>query len=171
MGRKELENLSKERLIELIEAYSKNWLAIDGAWFQAVERAGGMDEAMARDVDAWKVFTVAEARRIKKFLGLPEHPGLEGLAQALLLRFYSNINEDDLVCDGGKLVYRNVTCFVQDARRKKGLEYHPCKPVGIVEYGDFARVIDERIVCRCLSCYPDLTDQTCRCSWEFQLEE
>lgn len=66
MGRKELENLTKSQLIELIEAYSKNWLAMDGAWFQAVEKAGGMDEAMARDIDAWKVFTVAEARRIKK---------------------------------------------------------------------------------------------------------
>ncbi|MEE0796579.1 MAG: DUF6125 family protein [Anaerovoracaceae bacterium] len=170
MGRKELENLTKSQLIELIEAYSKNWLAIDGAWFQAVEKAGGMDEAMARDIDAWKVFTVAEARRIKKFLGLPERPGLQGLADALLLRFYSNINEDDIAISGNTLIYKNVTCFVQDARRKKGMEYHPCKSLGIIEYGDFAKTIDDRITCRCLSCYPDVTDETCRCSWEFTLK-
>lgn len=41
-----LEKLSKEELIRLIEGYSKNWLAMDGVWFQSVERKFGMDEAM-----------------------------------------------------------------------------------------------------------------------------
>lgn len=72
-----LKNLSHDELIELIRIYSKNWLAMDGAWFQAVERSRGMDEAMFMDAEAWKVFTVAEARRIKKFLKLPEQAGLE----------------------------------------------------------------------------------------------
>lgn len=35
---KELLNLSKNELIDYIEDISKNWLAIDGTWFQAVER-------------------------------------------------------------------------------------------------------------------------------------
>lgn len=80
-------NFTKEELIKLIEIYSKNWLAMDGAWFQSVERKYGMDEAMYHDREAWKVYTVAEARRIKAFLGLPERAGLDGLAQALQLRF------------------------------------------------------------------------------------
>ena len=78
-----LENMSREELIQLIRIYSKNWLAMDGAWFQAVEKNRGMDEAMLMDSEAWKVFTVAEARRIKKFLRLPEQAGLDGLAKAL----------------------------------------------------------------------------------------
>ena len=78
-----LESLSRDQLLELIAIYSKNWLAMDGVWFQSVERKYGMDEAMYHDVEAWRRFTVTEARRIKKFLGLPERPGLEGLAQAL----------------------------------------------------------------------------------------
>ena len=41
-----LKNYSKEQLIELIEGYCKNWLAMDGVWFQSVERKYGMDEAM-----------------------------------------------------------------------------------------------------------------------------
>ena len=46
---KELKKLSKEQLIELAEIYSKNWLACDGLWFQAVERRHGMDGAMDCD--------------------------------------------------------------------------------------------------------------------------
>ena len=32
-----LKDYSKEQLIELIENYCKNWLAMDGVWFQSVE--------------------------------------------------------------------------------------------------------------------------------------
>ncbi|MEG0324869.1 MAG: DUF6125 family protein [Raoultibacter sp.] len=39
------------------------------------------------------------------------------------------------------------------------------------EYEGFARTLDERIVCECLSCFPDITDETCSCSWKFTLVE
>lgn len=169
-----LETLSKEKLIELLEIYSKNWLADDGAWFQTIEKRHGMDEAMICDIEAWKIFTVAEARRIKKFLNLEKNAGLEGLAQALRLRFYANINQDEIIFEkeNGKkiLIYKNVDCFVQTARAKKNLPYHPCKPVGLEEYSGFARVIDERIVCECVSCFPEITDETCCCFWKFYLK-
>ena len=215
MNNKELlASFSKDQLIELIGIYSKNWLAMDGVWFQSVERKFGMDEAMFHDVEIWKRFTVTEARRIKAFLHLEEHPGLEGLATALRLRFYGSINEDsvELIYDNpenadgpgdgeqtgepeaqenagcqkapdnadgpsaskntnapkaSRLVYTMVDCRVQTARAKKGMEFHPCKPVGEVEYSGFAKEIDDRIVCRCLSCYPDITDTGCCCKWEF----
>ena len=48
-------------------------------------------------------------------------------------------------------------CRVQSARRRKGMPFHPCKPVGCIEYSGFARTIDDRIECRCLSCYPEVT--------------
>ena len=188
MNNKELlASFSKDQLIELIGIYSKNWLAMDGVWFQSVERKFGMDEAMFHDVEIWKRFTVTEARRIKAFLHLEEHPGLEGLATALRLRFYGSINEDsvELIYDdpenadgpsaskntnapkASRLVYTMVDCRVQTARAKKGMEFHPCKPVGEVEYSGFAKEIDDRIVCCCLSCYPDITDTGCCCKWEF----
>ena len=172
-----LETLTREELIELIGIYSKNWLAMDGFWFQSVERKLGMDEAMFHDVEIWKRFTVTEARRIKAFLKLEEHPGLEGLAKALQLRFYGNINDDTIeIAEDGKtgrqhLIYTMVDCRVQTARSRKGLEFHPCKPVGVEEYSGFARTIDDRIRCRCLSCYPDITDAACCCKWVFRIEE
>ena len=170
MGNKALEQYTKEDLIRLIELYSKNWLALDGVWFQAIESKRGMDEAMQHDIEAWKRYTVIEARRIKQFLGLPEHPGLEGLAAALPLRFYGNLNQHELVLEGDKLIYRNIDCRVQAARRRKGMPYHPCKQVGIEEYSGFAKTIDDRIHCRCLSCYPDCDENADGCTWEFSME-
>ncbi len=169
MKNPELEKLSKDELIRLIEEYSKNWLALDGVWFQSVEKRDGMDAAMYHDAHAWDRFTVIEAKRLKAFLGLPEHPGLEGLERALSLRFYANLNEAVFERSPGKLVYTMKKCRVQTARERKAMPYHPCKPVGELEYAGFAKAIDERISCRCLSCFPDVTDPACCCKWEFTL--
>ncbi len=170
-NRPTLEALSKDQLIDLIDIYSKNWLALDGVWFQSVEGKLGMDEAMYHDREAWRRFTVIEAGRIKAFLGLEEHPGLEGLAKALRLRFYANLNTDSLEISGNTMVYSMVECRVQTARRRKGMPFHPCRSVGIIEYGEFARAIDDRITCECLSCFPDITDESCCCRWKFTLGE
>lgn len=165
-----LEKLSKDELIEIIEMYSKNWLATDGVWFQSVERKFGMDEAMFHDGEAWKRFTVTEARRIKEFLKLGENSGLDGLEKALKLRFYANINKCEYIRSENKLVYRAVECLVQTKRAQKNMPFHPCKSVGIIEYTGFAREIDNRISCKCLSCYPDVADESCCCAWEFKIE-
>ncbi len=166
-----LNELSKEQLIELIEIYSVNWLAMDGVWFQSIERKLGMDEAIYHDKEAWSRFTVIEAQRIKKFLNLPDNSGLNGLKKALSLRFYANINKDETVIEGNTLIYSAIDCRVQRARERKGMEFHPCKSVGIIEYSEFAKVIDSRFDCKCVSCYPDITDSSCCCKWQFTLIE
>ncbi len=163
--------LTKDELIELIGIYSKNWLAMDGVWFQSVERKSGMDEAMYHDAEAWRRFTVIEAKRIKKFLKLGDNSGVDGLAKALRLRFYANINEDRIIVSDNSLIYSAVDCRVQTARKRKGMELHPCKSVGIIEYSGFAKVIDSRFECECLSCYPDITDDSCCCIWKFTLND
>ena len=76
LTKEELDKLTREQLISLLLDDSKNVIAMDGVWFQAIEKEQGMDSAMHFDEEAWKVYTKAEARRIKKFLGLEEHCGL-----------------------------------------------------------------------------------------------
>ena len=164
-----LDALSREQLCELIELYAKNWLALDGVWFQSIEQKLGMDEAMEHDERAWERFTVIEANRIKHFLALPDRPGLEGLARALRLRFYASLNKDEIIHEADSLLYRAVECRVQTARARKGMAFHPCKRGGMTEYAGFARSIDERIECECISCFPDITDKTCCCAWRFTL--
>lgn len=165
-----LQSLAKEELIRLIEVHSKNCLAMDGVWFQSIENKFGMDEAMEHDLNAWSRFTRIEAQRIKEFLKLPDDSGFEGLKEALALRFYANINEYEILTDKDALIYRTLDCRVQNARKRKGMEFHPCKPVGIIEYSGFAKVIDRRLECEALSCYPDIKDSTCSCAWKFTLE-
>ena len=164
-----LNRFSREELLKLIEIYSKNWLAMDGVWFQSVEKEYGMDSAIRHDENAWKRFTVIEAKKIKEFLTLPERAGIEGLEQALRLRLYANINGDQITTEGNTLIYRTMDCRVQNARKRKGMEFHPCKSVGLIEYSGFAKVIDDRFECEAISCYPEITDNSCNCAWRFTL--
>ncbi len=166
-----IRSMTKEQLLELMEIDAKDSVALDGVWFQSVERKFGMDEAMYHDEEAWKRFSPVEARRLKKFLGLGEHPGLEGLAKALPLHIVDRANKCEVIEEEGRVINRVIDCRVQSARSRKGMEFHPCKYAAIYEYSCFASAIDDRIECRCLSCYPDVTDETCSCSWEFTLKD
>ena len=146
-----LESLSREQLLELLSIYSKNWQAMDGVWFQSVEGKYGMEEAMYHDVEAWKRFTVTEARRIKKFLNLPEYPGLEGLEQALQFRFYANLSHYQAHLARGTLCC-TVCWSAVSSRPAPGKTWGctACKPAGLAEYAGFAKTIDGRITCQCL---------------------
>lgn len=167
-----LDSLTREELIELLEITAKDLIALDGTWFQSLEREQGMDTAMEHDRGAWRSFVPSEARRLKKLLKLPDGCGLVGLAAALPLRCTSLANEWEIRWedDGSALVFRITDCRVQNARARKGMEFHPCKSVGELEYAGFAAALDDRIRCECVSCFPDVTDSTCNCAWRFWVE-
>ena len=164
-----LDALTREELVELLEITAKDLIALDGTWFQSLEREQGMDTAMEHDRAAWRRFVPSEARRLKKLLDISDRCGLEGLAEALPLRCTSLANEWEILWEDDALVFRITDCRVQNARARKGMPFHPCKRVGLVEYAGFAKVIDERIECECLSCYPDTNDDSCCCAWRFTL--
>lgn len=167
---KEISDFSKAELIELLRDAAVNWLAHDGLWFRAVEDKFGLEAAMALDGKAWEKFTVLEARRIMKRLGLAEGGGIPALVQALKLRLYAHINvQETSEVTAERLVFRMRGCRVQEARERQGLAAFPCKPVGIIEYSGFARTIDPRIQTRCLTCPPDPKPEDTWCAWEFSL--
>lgn len=169
---KEVKDLSKQELIELLTDASKNWLAHDGLWFQAVEKELDMDMAIELDKRAWERFTVIEAKRIMKRLGMEPGGGIPALIQALKFRLYAHINVQEIAEQSPThCVFNMNKCRVQDARKRRGLPDFPCKPVGIVEYSGFAKTIDPRIETECLCCPPDPHPPDVYCSWRFTLKE
>jgi len=171
-GIKEIGDFTKGELIELFRDAAVNWLAHDGLWFRAVEERFGLEAAMELDAKAWEKFTVLEAKRIMKRLGLKEGGGIPALIQALKLRLYAQINAQEIgEVTADRLVFRMISCRVQEARERQGLAAFPCKPVGIVEYSGFARTIDPRIETRCLTCPPNPKREGTWCAWEFTLKK
>jgi len=168
--RDKLRQLSKDELIDLLEDAAKNWLAHDGLWFLAAERKFDMETAIELDTRAWEKFTVVEARRIMRRLGIEPDGGLDALEKALGYRLYAHLNVQETIrVNERTLIFRMNDCRVQSARKRKGLPDFPCKPVGLVEYAGFARTIDPRIHTRCIACPPDAHPDDYWCAWEFTL--
>jgi hypothetical protein len=165
-----IEELSREDLIKLVRVYARNWLAHDGCWFLAAEEQYGLETAMQLDAKSWERFAVAEARRIMKEFEIPANGGLAALKRALQLRLYAAINRQEIeIPNNNTMIFRMLECRVQQARREKGLPAFPCKPVGIVEFSNFARTVDERIHTRWINCPPD-PGSSSSCSWEFSID-
>ena len=165
----QIKNLLHQELLKLIEVYAKNWLAHDGCWFLAAEEKYGMDTAMELDAKSWERFAVSEARRIMKEFDIPSNGGLKALAKAFQYRLYAAINKQEIEwLDNNTMIFKMIECRVQKARRQKNLPDFPCKQVGIVEFGQFAKTIDPGIKTKCIACPPDeVTDFFC--AWEFTL--
>ena len=164
-------NMSKAELETFVENLSLNWLAEDGIWFQAVEAKKGMLDAKRCNDSCWAWFSPFEAWSIKRFLNLPEYPGIEGLKEALQLRLYAKINVQTILDESpSSIVFKMNDCRVQSARKSKKLDNYPCKSAGLVEYTSFASAIDSRIRTECLGCPPDEHPEEWYCAWRFSID-
>ena len=164
--------MPEAELEALKEGVAVNWLANDGVWFQAVEKAYGMFDAKRCNDSCWGQFSPLEAWSAKRLLKLGAHPGLEGLKLALGYRMYAAINKQEIVEESAdSFVFRMVDCRVQSARKRKGLEDYPCKSAGVVEYRSFADSVDSRIRTECIACPPDIHPEGWYCSWRFTISE
>lgn len=165
-----IDRLSKDDKLKLCTYIAKNWLAQDGVWFQAVENIYGMNDAKRCNDSTWARFSPFEAWSVKRFLELPDAPGLNGLETALNFRMYGMINiQSSRYIDDNTLIFEMNECRVQTARIRKGLADYPCKSAGLVEYSRFAECIDSRIVTECIGCPPDEHPCEWACSWKFVL--
>ncbi len=163
-------NLEKDMLLEILGDFAANWLAHDGSWFLAAEKAHGLDEAISLDREAWREFSPVEARRIMKRHGIAAGGGLDALKKALGFRMYALLNEQEITDETpGSFIFKMVDCRVQSTRRRKNLSDFPCKSVGVVEYAEFAKVIDPRIKCECIACPPDDVKRDYFCAWRFSI--
>jgi len=166
-----LNEMSREELIRIIVNDAKNWLAHDGLWFQAVESRFGIDVAIEADIEAWRSFTVIEAKRIMERLGLRPGGGIPALVESLQHRLYARLNLQDVIEQSEeRVVFRMLDCRVQSARKRRGLPDFPCKTVGVVEYAEFARTVDPRLQTRCIACPPERHPDAFWCAWEFTLD-
>ncbi len=167
---KPLADLARDDLLALKEAVVVNWLANDGVWFQAVEFSRGMVEAKLCNDSCWGQFSPFEAWSIRRFLKLPENPGIEGLKKALRFRLYATINIQSIVEESeNSFIFQMNDCRVQSARKRKGLDDYPCKSAGMIEYPTFAESIDARIRTECVGCPPDQHPNEWYCAWRFSI--
>ncbi len=167
MPNEPLASLSRETLIKLLEAYSRNWKSLDALWFGAVEAESGLDTAVRLDLDNWRVQAVSEARRLKEALALTE----TGPAAVLkVLSFMTWQLTSDLfeyeMDTPDRAVIRYRTCAVQEGRTRADKPTFPCKEMKLTLLSSIASVVDPAVKVSCLSGPPDPPGAGYWCRWE-----
>ena len=151
-----LYDLSKEELSRLSSTMPRTGWPTTASGFRRWRSATAWTWRSRLITEAWRYFTVIEARRIMERLGMKPGGGIPALVECLKHRFYARLNLQDVIEQSDtRVVFRMLDCRVQSARKRKGLADYPCKSVGIVEYSEFARTIDPRIRTKCIACPPD----------------
>lgn len=165
-GDQELEALSKGQLLDFIRTLSKNWYTVDGLWFRAAEEEYGLDVALKLDYKMWESDGIIEAKRIKELLHL-SGGGPEGVVKAIHFMSWapSTAYRSELISGG--VLWTCSYCPAQEARKRRGLGEHPCKPAGTSCFGGIAQVIDPTVTVRCVFCPPDPHPEEFWCQWEF----
>ena len=172
-GLDHLQNMPREMLIDIIHTLGKNWLTVDGLWFQIIEREFGSETAVRFDEEMWARQSLAEARRIKKALRINEKGPLAVAKANLFLTSYFNNKFDFEIKEvsSESVIQTCVHCAIQEARIKQGQKPFACKEVGLTERRNFAQIIDPEVKVNCLSCPPDPISDTFWCRWEFRKGE
>jgi len=117
--------LDNDKLAELLQAISINWLANDGIWFQSVEFKRNMIDAKRCNDSCWAQFSPIEAYFIKRFLNLEDNCGLKGLEEALKFRLYAFINKQTIKWSDNTLILEMNDCRVQNAQRENNRKNIP----------------------------------------------
>jgi len=166
-----LESLPRETLIKLIDMLYRNYSAVDGRWFQAVEDEFGLDTAVRLDEKVWEKHSMVEARRIKETFNITEQ-GLPAVFKALNFGMFRFLTYAPLECEetGSQKVTVSFTrCPLQELRIEKGRGEFSCKTVSLFILQNTARVIDPSVKVRCLLCPPDHHPADLWCKWEFSI--
>ena len=164
----ELEKLPRETLIEIIEMLGRNWLTVDGLWFQNIENEFGLETAVRFDEKIWERQSLIEAGRIKRVFEITEKGLLAVVKANIFLAAYFNPAFDFELQEisPNEVIQTCIHCPNQEVRIKQGQEIFPCKKVGLMERTNFAKVIDPEVKVECLVCPPDPRPPNVWCQWK-----
>lgn len=164
------EELSKDKLVRLLDTYLRALQAVDGWWFTGVEQAFGEEKALEIDRFVWERAGRAEGKRLKQALGLGEDAAAlaSGFALASCPGPTSQLQVDEE--SPHRVVYRVTDCFPQQARLKMGKGVFDCRGVCQAHFQSFAQALSPGVKVTCVSSPPDNYSADLWCQWHFDLE-
>ncbi|MFH1625160.1 MAG: DUF6125 family protein [Pseudomonadota bacterium] len=171
MNEVDLTNLPKEKLIDLIKAYSRLFLALDGFWFLAVEERFGYQAALDIDTKAWEGYFPYEARLLRRVLGIEEE-GIPGIIETLKHSAFVPCMEQQIEESSERRgVFALYKCPSLEAMENAGRKEFTCEPVGTTVFQKYAESLDPRVKVKFLDGPPRKSREDVSCKWEFSLKK
>ena len=171
--REMLKKLPLEKLFDVFFLHIRNLWRVDGLYFLGIEEKFGTEAATEIDANCWKILAKIEARDLKRTLGIEKVEDAETLLYLLRNTSWALYQTKKAVeINPSKTAgrFRVVSCRVQEARLRKGLEIFPCKKVRFGYLKSFAEELNPNFEVKCIVCPPDEKPPNYWCEWEFKLK-
>jgi hypothetical protein len=166
---KMLEDMDKDRLVELLLTQMRNLFTVDGLYFLGIEERSGTESATSIDANVWKVMGKLEARRLRKVLEIKDND-IQAFMEALRYTSWSlDLEDKEIEVTNEKGIFRTLKCRVQRTRVEKGLGEFSCKGVRGGYLEAFAREFNPEIEVSCSVCPPDEHTDDLWCEWVFRI--
>ncbi|MCS7144383.1 MAG: DUF6125 family protein [Archaeoglobaceae archaeon] len=167
--RKRFQKLDIEKIMDLLLFQVRNLWRVDGLYFLGIEEKFGTNLATEIDANCWSSLAKIEAKELKKIFGLDQVESVKDLLELLSntsWALYQTKKEIEISENSG--IFRVVSCKIQEARLKKGLQIFPCKKVRFGYLKSFVEELNKNFEVICKFCPPDLKPEDCWCEWEFR---
>ncbi len=163
-------DFSKETLIDLINLYSKLFMAIDGFWYLAVKERISDEEALACDMWAWEKEVRYEMRRLAKLLRIEGNDVATVMKALQLSPWFQNVTYRIEMAGKNSALLTITDCPVLEAleREGEGREKTICKVMDAMVFKKYAEFFNPAIEVRYFTLPPRTSKEDICCQWEFR---
>lgn len=169
----QLDGLSKAELIELIQLYSKLFLAIDGFWYLAVKEIVDEDTATACDLWVWEKYSPYEFKRLMPLRNIKGND-LEAFATALgFSPWFLNLKYRFTLEGENKLTLTVLECPILQALKREGTgrENTFCREVESQLFQIIIQTFSPKGKAIPIELPPMTSEASICCRWQFTIEK
>ena len=170
----ELENLSKDTLIDLLKLYSRLYMVLDGFWYLSIKESINNEQALACDKWVWERITKYEMRKISDLLKFRENNVVALMKTLCFTPWLWNMEYEITLNSEDDAILTVSRCATLEAleREGEGREGSICRDVDTMIFQNYANFFDSNIQATPLRLPPrkDRKEGIC-CQWQFKLRE
>jgi len=160
-----LDDFSKQDLIELIKMYSDLFFVMDALWFLTPEEMTDYETALQIDVDVWKKYGRKEAKRLRSLFNVQDS-SLETTLEILIRAPFMLQVECHYEMLDKEAILHIKYCRTLEAMKKAGRTRFVCEPVSGAYFKAFVKEINPDIRVRPIRLPPAYMEG---CEWSFSI--
>jgi hypothetical protein len=168
----DLKDFSHETLVQLLAAYAKLHMGMDGFWYMSVMERHGNEEALACDMRAWDMMIRYEVKKLTETLNIRGNDPIALMKMMQVSPLFQHMKFTADIENKNKVVMTVTYCLTLDALEKegKGRQQTTC---GIVEpklMQLYASLFNPKMCAKNLTPLPRQNKDFVCCKWLFEVE-